>query len=63
MVEMGIKRKRFFVVSVIIFTFFVVAVILNDNSLEHAKNACIGNNKTPKVEKSFLAFYWSVSCE
>ncbi|PLR80360.1 hypothetical protein CVD25_14440 [Bacillus canaveralius] len=60
---MRIKRKRFFVAFFTILSFLVVAIILNYKSLEYAKNACIDNNKTPKIEQGFLAFNWSVSCE
>ena len=60
---MKIKRKNFFITSVIILSFLVVAIILNSISLEYTKNACIDNNKTPKIEQNFLTLNWSVSCE
>ncbi len=50
---MKIKRKFFFITSVIILSFLVVAIILNSISLEYTKNACIDNNKTPKIEQDF----------
>jgi hypothetical protein len=60
---MKIKTKSFIIASTIAILVLTVAISLNYNSLEHAKGACVDNNKTPKVEKDFLAFNWSVSCE
>lgn len=57
------KRKNFFISFVIILSFVLLAINLNSNSLKYTKNACIDNNKTPKIEQDFLAFNWSVSCE
>jgi hypothetical protein len=50
-------------ISSMVLAFLIISAVLNGNSLTSAKNACIDNNKTPTVEKSFLAFNWSVSCE
>lgn len=47
----------------IVLSFSAIAIISNFNSLEITKSACIENNKTPNVEKDFLAINWSVSCE
>jgi hypothetical protein len=40
-----------------------LAAALNYGSFNFAKNACVDNNKTPIVDKSFLAINWSVSCK
>ena len=50
-------------VSVIIFSFFVISIVSNYNSLENAKNACVENNKTPNIEQDFLAINWAVTCK
>jgi len=50
-------------VSVIIFSFFVISIVSNYNSLENAKNACVANSKTPNIEQGFLAISWAVSCK
>ncbi|MGM0847207.1 MAG: hypothetical protein ACQEUT_19800 [Bacillota bacterium] len=57
-----LKTKRFIIVwsSLLLFT---VAIILNFNSLENAKEACIGIDKTPKIERGFFTVNWSVSCK
>ena len=60
---MNIKNKKLFMVSVIIFSFFVIFIVSNYNSLENAKNACVENNKTPSNEQDFLAINWAVSCK
>jgi CHASE3 domain sensor protein len=59
---MNIKKKKIFMISVIILSFFVVSIVSNHYSLENAKNACVKNNKTPKIEQDFLAINWTVSC-
>ncbi|MEK3822463.1 hypothetical protein MKY20_25640 [Cytobacillus sp. FSL W8-0315] len=58
-----IKRKKSIMLCCIVVSFSAMAIISNFNSLESTKNACLENNKTPKVEKDFLAINWSVSCE
>jgi CHASE3 domain sensor protein len=60
---MKIKRKKLFMVSVIIFSFFVISIVSNYNSLENAKNACVENSKTLNIEQVFLAINWAVSCK
>ncbi len=60
---MNIKRKKSFMLCFIVLSFTAMAIISNFNSLESTKNACLDNNKTPKVEKDFLDINWSVSCE
>lgn len=57
------KTKSFFIASAIVFLFLTVAIFLNYNSLEYTKKSCVDNNKNPEVERAFLAFNWSVSCE
>ncbi|MRH43258.1 hypothetical protein GH741_11260 [Aquibacillus halophilus] len=59
----NVKTKSFFIASAITFLLLTVAIFLNYNSLEYAKEACVDNNKTPKIEQDFLAFNWSVSCD
>ena len=58
---MKVKKKKLF--TVIIFSFFVISIVSNNNSLENAKKACIENNKTPNIEQDFLAINWAVSCK
>lgn len=60
---MKFKKKKLFMVSVIIFSFFVISIVSNYNSLENVKNACVENNKTPNIEQDLLAINWTVSCE
>ena len=60
---MKIKRKKLFMVSVIIFPPFVISIVSNYNSLENAKNACVENSKIPNIEQVFLAINWAVSCK
>ncbi|MFD6442729.1 hypothetical protein ACFWDG_23815 [Peribacillus sp. NPDC060186] len=62
-VGVNIKRKKSFMLCFIVLSFSAIAIISNFNSLEITKSACIENNKTPNVEKDFLAINWSVSCE
>jgi CHASE3 domain sensor protein len=57
---MKIKKKKLFMISVIIFSFFVISIVSNYNSLE---NACVENNKTPNIEQDFLAINWVVTCK
>ncbi|MFT9847102.1 hypothetical protein [Aneurinibacillus sp. REN35] len=63
MVFMKIKSKKLLMVSVITFALFVIAIVLNYSSFENAKNACIDNNKTPNIQRGFLAMNWAVSCK
>ena len=58
---MKVKKKKLF--TVIIFSFFVISIVSNYNSLKNAKEACIENNKTPNIEQDFLAINWAVSCK
>ena len=58
---MKVKKKKLF--TVIIFSFFVISIVSNNNSLENAKKACIENNKTPNIEQDFLAINWAVACK
>lgn len=58
---MKLKKKKLFVVSVIIFSFFTLSIVSNYKSLENAKDACV--DKTPIIEQGFLAINWSVSCK
>lgn len=60
---MNIMKKRFFMVTVIIFSFLVISIVSNYNSFEDAKNACVENNKTPNIEQDFLAINWTVTCQ
>ena len=60
---MNIKKKKFFIVTVIIFSFLVISIVSNYNSFEDAKNACVENNKTPNIEQDFLAINWTVTCQ
>jgi hypothetical protein len=60
---MKIKRKKLFMVLVIVFPLFVISIVSNYNSLENAKNACVENSKTPNIEQVFLAINWAVSCK
>ena len=60
---MKFKKKKLFMVSVIIFSFFVISIVSNYNSLENTKNACIENNKISNIEQDFLAINWTVSCK
>lgn len=60
---MKFKKKKLFMVSVIIFSFFLISIASNYNSLENAKNACFENNKTANIEQDFLAINWTVSCK
>ena len=60
---MNIKRKKFFIVTVIIFSFLVISIVSNYNSFEDAKNACVKNTNTPNIEKDFLAINWTVACQ
>ncbi|XXM72374.1 hypothetical protein ACQ0QQ_00275 [Lysinibacillus sphaericus] len=46
-----------------VLTFIILSTALNYSSLSFAKAICIDNNKIPAVEKSLLAFNWSVSCK
>ena len=58
-----LKRKRLTLLSVTAFIFLLFLAVLNNNSLNYAKNACIDNNKTPLVDKTLFAINWSVSCK
>ena len=58
---MKVKKKKLF--TVIIFSFFVISIVSNNNSLENVKKACIENNKTPNIEQDFLAINWAVACK
>ena len=60
---MKVKKKKLFMVSVIIFSFFVISIVSNYYSLENAKNACVENNKIPNIEQDLLAINWAVSCK
>ncbi|SOC43797.1 hypothetical protein [Ureibacillus acetophenoni] len=60
---MKVKNKNLIMVSVIIFSFIVISIVANYNSLENAKDSCVENNKTPSIEQDFLAINWAVSCE
>ena len=60
---MNIKKKKFFIVTVIIFSFLVISIVSNYNSFEDAKNACVENNKTPNIEQDYLAINWTVTCQ
>jgi hypothetical protein len=57
------NMKKFFIVTVIIFSFLVISIVSNYNSFEDAKNACVENNKTPNIEQDFLAINWTVACQ
>ncbi len=50
-------------VSVMILSLVLICFLVNYSSLQHAKQSCIESEKTPMVEKTFLAFNWSVSCK
>ena len=56
-------KKNLFMISFIIFSFFVISIVSNYNSLENAKNACVENDKTPNIEQVFSAINWTVSCK
>ncbi|RBW67447.1 hypothetical protein DS031_22190 [Bacillus taeanensis] len=60
---MKIKRGKFMMMVIIIFLFFVIAIVSNYHSLENAKSACVENYKTSNVEQGFLAMNWNVTCE
>ncbi|WP_157077274.1 hypothetical protein [Robertmurraya korlensis] len=55
------KRKN--VLSLIVLALLILTAVLNLNTYNYAKNACIENGKTPIVDSTFLSFNWSVSCE
>lgn len=57
------RRKNLYVLSLIVLSLLILSAVLNFNSFNYAKNACIYNGKTPIVDRTFLAFNWSVSCE
>ncbi len=58
-----IKRKKLFLLCLMVLALLTLSAFLNYNSLNYTKNACTENNMTPKVDKSFFAFYWNVSCK
>ncbi|MDQ0975909.1 hypothetical protein QFZ31_005787 [Neobacillus niacini] len=57
------KRKNLYVLSLIVLALLILSAVLNFNSFNYAKNACIENGKTPIVDSTFLVFNWSVFCE
>ena len=63
LVFMKVKKKNLFMVSVIIFSFFVISIVSNYHSLENAINACVEDNKIPNIEQDFLVINWAVSCK
>lgn len=59
---MKMKRKTY-LAPVIILSLLIIGIVLNVNSFDHAKSACINNGMIPDIQKDFLAFNWSVSCQ
>lgn len=53
--------KKTFVTAVAL-SIILICVLSNEYSFNHAKQSCIKSEKTPTVEKAFLSFHWSVSC-
>jgi hypothetical protein len=59
---MKTKNKSLIATTITAFL-LTIAIVSNYNSLEYAKEACVGNNKTPVVDQNLLALNWSVSCK
>ncbi|MBN8252153.1 hypothetical protein LZP85_09645 [Priestia flexa] len=57
------KSTKVYIVATIFFGSAMLAVALNYHSFTYAKNTCVQHNKEPLVEKTFLAFNWSVDCQ
>lgn len=61
MMEVGSWRKIY--LPVILLAILLFLALLNIDSLGKAQDACISNDKVPMVEKTILAFHWSVHCK
>lgn len=57
------KRKSLYVFSLMVLAFLILSVVLNYNSFNYVQKACIEDNKSPIVDKTFLVFNWTVSCQ
>ncbi|ARF16132.1 hypothetical protein CSV61_16325 [Sporosarcina sp. P3] len=60
---MNPKKKKLFIVPLIIFSFLGIVGFSNYNSFQNAKKSCVEHNMTAQVEQDFLAINWSVICE
>jgi flagellar basal body-associated protein FliL len=57
------KGKSLYVLSLMVLAFLIMIAVLNYTSFNYAQKACIDNNKSPIVDKTFLALNWTVSCQ